>query len=198
MAEPKTKLRVTILLGSLRAGSNSARVAGLVAAACTAAGAAVAVVDPRTLGLHLPGDPAFAAENAALAAGLRARVVASDAVLLVTPEYDGSYSAVLKILIEHLGYPSALHGKPVALLGVASGTIGALKALEHLRGVCLHVGALVMPEAKSYAAAHRLFDEDGVLVDDGAAVECARFAQAVLEFARWARSGGGSDSGEPD
>ena len=185
-------LRVLVLLGSMRASSNSARVAALVGDALTAEGAALTVVDPRQLGLHVPGDstPTAAAANVRIAAALKAQVAANDVVLLVTPEYDGSYSAVLKIMIEHLGYPSALAGKPVALLGVASGAIGALKALEHLRGICVHVGALVMPEAPSFAAAHRLFDDSGVCADPNAQAVVAAFARRLCAFTRWSLRAG--------
>ena len=56
-----------------------------------------------------------------------------------------------KLVIENLGFPSVLAGKPVALVGVAAGRIGAIKSLEQLRGVCSHVGALVLPGAVSVA-----------------------------------------------
>lgn len=181
----QTKSRVTILLGSLRAGSNSARIAALVGDGLRSQGADVEIVDPRQLDLKVPGHPAAAAENEALGVRLKAQVAASDAVVLVTPEYDGSYSAVLKILIEHLGYPSALQGKPVALIGVASGAIGALKALEHLRGICLHIGALVMPTERSFGVAHRLFDADGACKDSDTEAASAAYAEEVLAFVRW-------------
>ena len=72
-------------------------------------------------------------------------------MLLATPEYHGSYSSVIKRVIENLGFPSMLSGKPLALLGVAAGRIGAIKSLEHLRSVCSHIGALVLPGPVSVA-----------------------------------------------
>ena len=41
---------------------------------------------------------------------------ATDSVVLATPEYHGSFSSVMKLVIENLGFPSALQGKPVALM----------------------------------------------------------------------------------
>lgn len=58
--------------------------------------------------------------------------------VLAPSEYPGSYSSVVKLFIENLGFPSLMSGKPVALLGVGAGQIGATKALEHLRSVCFH------------------------------------------------------------
>jgi len=53
---------------------------------------------------------------------------------------------------ETSGFPSVLAGKPVALLGVAAGRIGAIKSLEQLKSVCSHIGAIVVPGSVSVAA----------------------------------------------
>ncbi|NIT99995.1 MAG: NADPH-dependent oxidoreductase, partial [Nitrosopumilaceae archaeon] len=69
----------------------------------------------------------------------------STGIILATPEYHGSFSSMMKLFIENLGFPSMLSTKPVALLGVAAGEIGAIKALEHLSSVCSYIGAIVLP-----------------------------------------------------
>ena len=100
---------------------------------------------------------------------------------------------------DNLGYPSALKGRPVALLGVAAGRIGAVKALEHLQSVCLHVGALVLPGYVSVARVRTLFDEEGHCLDEGTdrrvrrlASELVRYIYEVrcteISFEEWARS----------
>ncbi|MFQ5802331.1 MAG: hypothetical protein ACE5JQ_05465 [Candidatus Methylomirabilales bacterium] len=43
---------------------------------------------------------------------------------------------MIKLVIKNMGFPSVLVGNPVALLRVAAGAIGVIKALEHLRSVC--------------------------------------------------------------
>jgi FMN reductase len=93
-------------------------------------------------------------------------VDAATGVILATPEYHGSFSAYLKQVIENLGFPSRLAGKPVALLGVAAGQIGAIKSLEQLRSVCSHVGAIVLPGPVSVAGVQRVFNEQGVCLDE--------------------------------
>jgi FMN reductase len=74
----------------------------------------------------------------------------------------------MKLVIENLGFPSALSGKPVALLGIAGGTIGAVKSLEHLRSVVSHVGGLVLPLPISIANVGEVFDREGRSLDPGA------------------------------
>jgi chromate reductase, NAD(P)H dehydrogenase (quinone) len=49
----------------------------------------------------------------------------------------------------------------VGLLGVAAGAIGAIKALEHLRSVCSHIGAIVLPLPVSVPYVQRVFDVEG-------------------------------------
>lgn len=112
------------------------------------------LIDPSGFDLAFPG-------RGRLARDLSERVREATGVILATPEYHGSFAATLKLIIENLGFPSALAGKPVALLGVAAGRIGAIKSLEHLSSVCSHVGALVLPGPVSVARVKTVFDEGG-------------------------------------
>ena len=114
-------------------------------------------IDPTSMNLPLPGKTGGEKD----AETLRARVREATGVILTTPEYHGSYSSVIKLVIENLGFPSVLSGKPVALLGVAAGRIGAIKALEHLRSVCSHIGAIVIPMPISIANVQTYFDDMG-------------------------------------
>jgi chromate reductase, NAD(P)H dehydrogenase (quinone) len=117
------------------------------------AGAEVRLFDARDLSLAFPGLPQTEDARA-----LEAAVRTADGVVLASPEYHGTFSAMTKLIVENLGFPSALADKPVALVGVASGRIGAIKAIEHLRGVLAHVGALVIPRSISVAGVQSAFD----------------------------------------
>jgi FMN reductase len=86
-------------------------------------------------------------------------------IIIATPEYHGSFSAATKLAIENLGFPSAISGKPIALLGVAAGAIGAIKSLEQLRGVCSHIGAMVLPGPVSVPKIQSVFDDAGRCID---------------------------------
>ena len=124
-------------------------------------GITVDCIDPGEFTLAFPGESAAGD----LQAQLTARVAPADGILLSTPEYHGSYSSVLKVLIDNMGYPSVMAGKPVALLGIATGRLGAIKALEHLRSVCSHIGAIVLPYPVSVAEAHDKMDASGACTD---------------------------------
>lgn len=180
-------LQIAVLIGSVRPASNTAKAAAIVENELRSAAPGVVIdrIDPRALPLAIPGLDSQAAVLGPLEQELRTRVQKSHGVVLVTPEYDGSYSAVLKILIEYLGYPSVLAGKTVTLVGVASGRIGAVRALEHLRGVCLGIGAIVLPSAPSIAAVHHCFDAQGRCLD---AVVEAELRAAARELCRYAQA----------
>lgn len=133
--------------------------------------------DARELQLNFPGQPVT--EDAKR---LTAAVKSASAVILATPEYHGSFCAMTKLILESMGFPSALQGKPVALVGVAAGRIGAVKSLEHLRGVCAHMGAIVMPGAISIAGVQACFDAEGVCTDEGAQRALSGVADSMLQF----------------
>jgi NAD(P)H-dependent FMN reductase len=106
----------------------------------------------------------------------------ASAIVIATPEYHGSFSAMTKLIIESLGFPSVLKDKPVALVGVAAGRIGAIKSLEQLRGVCAHVGAVVLPTAISIAGVRSAFDASGRCTDAAAEAALRGLADSLLRF----------------
>lgn len=167
---------ILILLGSVRPGNYTVQASNALAACLRTHGADVHLIDPATLTLADPGHPPTPDTTA-----LQAQVTAADALVIATPEYHGSYSSVTKRTIENLGFPSTLANKPIALLGVAAGVIGAIKSLEHLRSVCAHVGAHVLPTVVSLAKVHTLFDDQGNCTDEPTIKRLDAHAQALLD-----------------
>jgi chromate reductase len=155
-------IRIVVINGSLRPGNYTAMASSLVVDELRKhPKVSVDVIDPGILHLPFPGvDP-----NSAATQQLQNAVRAATGVVLVTPEYHGSFSSVMKLVIENLGFPSVLAGKPVALVGVAAGSIGAIKSLEHLRGVVSHIGAIVLPLPISIANVQKVFDREGRVLE---------------------------------
>ena len=122
----------------------------------------VNTIDPRDFDLPLPG---LGIQNESKKR-LQKIIGESDGAILATPEYNGCFSSILKIVIENLSYPSELAGKPIALLGVASGDMGAIKSIEALRGVCAHIGGLVLPNSTSVSHITEKFDSAGNCIDE--------------------------------
>jgi NAD(P)H-dependent FMN reductase len=162
MEQSSNGIRIVVINGSVRPGNYTAKASALVVDELKKQGhVSVELVDPSALKLPLPGTE----PNAAVTQDLQAKVSVATGVVFATPEYHGTFSSVIKLVIENLGFPSVLSGKPVALLGVAAGAIGAIKALEHLRSVCSHIGAITLPLPVSVAQVHRVFDAEGRCLD---------------------------------
>ena len=154
-------MKIIVIAGSVRPGSKTRQAANIIVENIKQRGGDPFLVDPRNIMTpHLGGE--FPTE---VRKDLYDQVKNSSGVVLCTPEYNGTFSSVLMALLENLGYPLAISDKPVCLLGVASGKIGAIKALEHLRSVCAHSGALVLPRSLSIAQVDKVFDDQGVCLD---------------------------------
>lgn len=177
--EQPANIHIVILKGSVRPGNYTSMAAALVEDELKKhPQVSVEVIDPAALHLPLPGtDP-----DSKTARDLHRKVQSATGVIFATPEYNGSFSSVIKLVIEHLGHPSPVAGKPVALLGVAGGTIGAIKALEHLRSVVSHIGGIVLPLPISIANVQRVFDRDGRCLDSGVEQLVRGVATNLLDY----------------
>ncbi|MDQ6821369.1 MAG: NAD(P)H-dependent oxidoreductase [Actinomycetota bacterium] len=91
----------------------------------------------------------------------------ADAVLFVTPEYNGSIPGVLKNAVDWASRPtpatSALANKPVAVIGASTGMFGAVWAQAELRKALGLAGARVLDQELAVPTAHEAFRDDGRL-----------------------------------
>jgi chromate reductase len=99
---------------------------------------------------------------------LREAIADADAVLLATPEYNGSVPGQLKNAVDWASRPhrtSALWGKPVAVIGASSGMYGAVWAQADLRKALGVAGARVVDVEIAVGRADERFDDAGRLLD---------------------------------
>jgi chromate reductase, NAD(P)H dehydrogenase (quinone) len=97
---------------------------------------------------------------------LRQRIETADAVLIVTPEYNGSIPGVLKNALDwvsarHRG--SSFANKTVATAGATTGQYGAIWAQQDLRRILGIAGARVIEGEFPLSRAQNAFDEHGRL-----------------------------------
>ncbi len=156
-------IEIVTILGTARPGNFTAKALALVVDELRQQKRVnVTEIDPQGMQLLFPGEPGESGDSESL----QSAVQKATGIVLATPEYHGSFAAMMKLIIENLGFPSILAGKPVALLGVAAGQIGAIKSLEQLRSVCSHIGAIVLPGPVSVAEVQGLFDESGRCLEE--------------------------------
>ena len=168
---------IVCIAGTNRPDNYTARALGIVVEELRHRRLDPVVFDARALALAFPGHP-----DPGDGERLRTAIAAAPGVILATPEYHGSFCAMTKLIIENLGFPSVLAGKPVALVGVAAGRIGAIKSLEHLKSVCAHIGAIVVPGAVSVAGVQHVFDDQGRCTDATVETMLRGVAPAMLTF----------------
>lgn len=122
-------------------------------------------------------------------AGIQAvidKVKQSDAVLWVTPEYNGSISGVLHNTIDWLSRgEKVLVGKPSMIAGASMGLLGTVKAQMHLRDILFAPGvnSPLLPGNEVYVgAAHEKFSAQGELTHEPT---IAFLDQVVNNFIEW-------------
>jgi chromate reductase len=174
-------IRIAAILGSVRPRNYTSMALALVADEIRRdQNIGLDMVDPAALKLPFPGVDGGGSD----APKLREIVSGATGVIFATPEYHGSFSSMTKLVIENLGFPSVLSGKPVALLGVAAGNIGAIKSLEALSSVCAHVGAIVLPGPVSVAKVQDVFDKEGRCRDSTVEKRIRSVATNLLDYIR--------------
>lgn len=99
---------------------------------------------------------------------LRESIAAADAVLIATPEFNGTMPGALKNALDWASRPfgeGALRGKPVAVVGASTGLFGAVWAQADARKALGIIGAEVLDDELGVGQGDAAFDERGELLD---------------------------------
>lgn len=176
--------RILALSGSLRAASfNTA----LARAAQRQAPDGVEVEVATLHGIPLyDGDLETASGIPEAVQALRAKIVASDGLLLVTPEYNNGVPGVFKNAVDWLSRTGdeVFVGRPVALIGASPGGFGTIMSQAHWLPVLRTLKTRFWAEGRLMVSkAHTLIGGHGELAD---AATLAQLAQFVEGFARFA------------
>ncbi len=116
-------------------------------------------------------------------ARLRAAVEAADALIISTPEYNGSIPGQLKNALDWLSRPletTPLRAKPVAVIGASTGLFGAVWAQADLRRVLGVIGADVVDLELPVGSVHEAFGDDGALLDAGLDAALSELVAALV------------------
>jgi chromate reductase len=100
-----------------------------------------------------------------VATAFKDAIVAVDAVLFVTPEYNRSIPGALKNAIDWASRPygtNAFTRKPSAVIGTSPGKIGTAVAQQHLRSILAFCNSPLMNSIEAY-----IQFEDGLINEDG-------------------------------
>lgn len=183
--DPHSALRVGVIIGSVRGG----RVGGAVTAWFTdhvsdRTDVELDVIDVADLDLPMAmpgrdGLPAPAPETLAALADVSPRLGAADAFVVITPEYNHSFPAALKNLIDW--HRVEWQAKPVGFVSYG-GVSGGLRAVEQLRQVFAELHAMSVRDSVSLHGPWSFLGEDGAPRD---AAICASAAKNMLDQLVW-------------
>lgn len=67
-----------------------------------------------------------------------------DKIIFITPEYNGSYTGILKLFIDNTSYPT-FKNKKIVLIGTSTGRAGNLRGLDHLTNIFHYLEAHILP-----------------------------------------------------
>lgn len=117
---------------------------------------------------------------------LKQAIAGADGLILATPEYNHSFSGVMKNAIDWASRPafaSPLKGKPVALISASPASVGGARAQAHLRSVMLSTLSPVYPAIDFILPmAQKAFDEQGQLQDETAQKRLNSFITGFVDW----------------
>jgi NAD(P)H-dependent FMN reductase len=169
-----------VIAGSARNGALSRKLAAYAASRHRASGGTVTELDLRALGLPVYDGDLEAAQGVPPGAfELQKAFLQSDALLLVTPEYNGfptplvinafDWMSRIKPSAEHPAGLAVTANRPAALLSSSPGAAGGLRSMNYLRQYLqMAFAMIVVPQQFALGRAHEAFDEAGALKDAGA------------------------------
>lgn len=165
-------LKVAVILGSNRDGRFGPVVADwFLARAADHSGIETELVDVVEAGLPTAITFSPGPEEAARLGAVSARLAAADAFVVLTPEYNHSFPAPLKNLIDW--HSAEWQAKPVAFVSYG-GISGGLRAVEQLRQVFAELHTVTVRDTVSFHNAGALFDDEGRHLDPGPADAAAK------------------------
>lgn len=165
---------ILFLAGGTRRGSANQLLVDAAAQAAEKRGIGATRLSLNDYVLPLFGVDERHVDDVAEAKALKAAFQAHSAIVIASPEHNGSVTAILKNAIDWMSCPgreekaqaySAFRGKVFGLMSASASPFGGMRGLFQLRHILTTVQALVVPEQLSIPHAHKAFDEQGALSD---------------------------------
>jgi NAD(P)H-dependent FMN reductase len=182
--------RILAFAGSLRKDSFNKKLIQVAAQGARNAGAEVTLIDLRDFPLPIfDGDLEASQGLPENGRKLKDFFLAHQGLLIASPEYNSSVTAVLKNTIDWVSRPVAgakplaeFMGKVAGLVSASPGALGGLRGLVHLRSILGNIGVLVIPDQQAITKANDAFTSEGKLKDEKQQQGVERVASRVVEL----------------
>ncbi|MCG9767119.1 NAD(P)H-dependent oxidoreductase [Pseudoalteromonas sp. CO348] len=183
-----TTAKIIALAGSLRKDSYNQLLIQAAANFALESGAEVEVIKLQDLDIPMFDEDLEAQGTPKGAQLLKDKLRDADGILLASPEYNGSFTAVLKNAIDwasrtEQGAVPAFRNKIVALYAASPGGLGGLRGLNHVRDVLSGIGSLVLADQLAVPSAFNVFDDQGKIKDPELAEKVSSLALQLVSVA---------------
>ena len=169
-------MKTLIFAGSTRQQSFNRRLAREAAGMARAAGSEVTLLELGDLDIPMYNADLEAQGTPPDVLRLKQLLHAHPAWIICSPEYNGSYTALLKNTIDWASSPVAgdatwsdgtlpFRGKVVGMLSASNGRLGGLRSQSHLAPLLLNLECWLAPRAFALSGAASAFDAQGALIE---------------------------------
>lgn len=175
---------ILALCGSLRSASRNRRL--LAAAGQLLPAGTVLEISSRVGELPLFNEELESGPLPETVRAFHREISDADAILIASPEYNGSLTGVLKNALDWASRPAGdavLAAKPLAVVGASPSRFGAAWAQAETRRIADRIGARVVPLELPVPDADRAFDRDGGLRDPDLVRQLTRLVEALVALA---------------
>ncbi|WP_372825086.1 NADPH-dependent FMN reductase [Polaromonas sp.] len=191
----RTLPKLLIFAGSTRLASFNRKLAAAAAAMARANGAEVTHIELADFDIPMYNADLEAKGTPADVMKLKQIMFEHPAWIICSPEYNGSYTALLKNTIDWVSSPvksdpawqegfKSFSGKVVGMLSASPGALGGLRSQNHLVPLLLNAQCWVAPRGFALGRAAEAFDADGQLLSESHRTNI----QAVIDQVLWASS----------
>jgi NAD(P)H-dependent FMN reductase len=174
---------ITVISGTNRPDSNTIKIARLAVEGLQETGEEVALLDLAELPLEIFAGSSYR-EKPESFVPFQEAVIATDGILTVIPEYNGSCPGAMKYFIDMLRFPDSLYEKPAGFIGLSAGPWGAVRAVEQVEMVFQYRHAHLFGRRVFIPNVGQALGDDGRLAD---AVLARRFGECLEKFADFCR-----------
>ncbi len=176
------ELRFLVFSAAMRSDSLNTRLAKLVANTIERHGGKVDFADMKEFDVpSFNQDLEVNNQHPKGAEEFRNRLLANDAFIISSPEYNGSMPGLIKNAIDWVSRyrPQPFNERHGLLMSASPSMAGGNRGLWSLRMPLEHLGARVFPDMFSLAMAHQAFTAEGAIANP---VLAKRFDDTIVAF----------------
>ncbi len=177
---------IHILVGTNRPNSRSADLAHFIKPFYEQQGEQVEVMNLQDVGLEDLKHDSYGDNKPEKIKKAVDELLETDGLVVICPEYNGSYPGALKYFIDHWRYPESFEHRPVAFIGLG-GRFGGLRPVEHLQQVFGYRNSFIFPDRVFLTNVWNII-KDGELKDEMASALLLKQAQDFCRFVKALRS----------